>query len=181
MEENKEKKISITTFVISLIIMISIIIGLVFYIFYNKRNNRIENVNVVANNNLYNIKENTNNNSISDKNINNETTKNTNAIKTETKKEVKDYFILYKGYEMKKDTGVQNLSDMIINDENNEKYNTNYYNYEKGKYLGETEGSFGEETYEGVSIVSNVKRIAISQKYDAIPRVYSKINTLPKE
>lgn len=91
-----------------------------------------------------------------------------------------DYFILYQGLEMEKKTGVQDISDMKISMEASKKYNTTYYNYENGKYLGITEGTFGEETYEGCSIVDNVKTIAISEKYNAIPRQYETISELPK-
>lgn len=64
--------------------------------------------------------------------------------------------------------------------ENMEKYEITYYNYEKGEYLGETTGKL-EETYEGVSQVSNTKKIAISEKYDAIPRKYKTIENIPSE
>ena len=92
-----------------------------------------------------------------------------------------NYFILYNGYEIKLDTTVQELADMQIDTSNNKKYNTTYYNYENGKYVGETKGIFGEETYEGVSRVDNVKKIAISKKYNAIPREYTVIKDLPEQ
>ena len=92
-----------------------------------------------------------------------------------------DYFILYNGLEMERKIGCQNISDMKISKETNKKYNTTYYNYENGKYLGITQGIFGNETYEGCSIVENVKTIAISEKYKAIPRQYETISELPKE
>ena len=90
-------------------------------------------------------------------------------------------FILYNGNEIKLEPGIQYLRDMEINEENNRKYNTKYYNYENGKYIGESEGTFGEATYEGVSVVKNVNKIAISEKYDAIPRSYTTINELPRQ
>jgi len=90
-------------------------------------------------------------------------------------------FVLYNGIEIKKDTGIQNISDMLISTENKEKYNITYYNYEKGKYIGESEGVFGNESYEGMSRVENVKKIAISQKYNAIPRTYEEITQLPEK
>lgn len=89
--------------------------------------------------------------------------------------------ILYRGYEINPNIGFQVVRDMKISDEASEKYNITYYNYEKGKYFGESEGDFGEETYQGVSFVQNVKKVAISKKYDAIPRTYTVINELPKE
>lgn len=95
--------------------------------------------------------------------------------------QVGENIILYNGVEILNKTGIQYISDMDINDQSNKKYNTTYYNYENGKYEGETVGLFGEETYEGVSVVQNVKRIAMTQKYNAIPRNYTTIEELPKQ
>ncbi len=93
----------------------------------------------------------------------------------------KQQVILYNGLEMQPIVGVQYISDMQKNEEANNKYNTTYYNYEKGAYQGTTQGSFGEETYEGYSVVQNVKKIAITQQYNAIPRNYTKTNRLPSQ
>ena len=103
-----------------------------------------------------------------------------NDRKVETKENTKN-IVLYNGMEISTKTGVQNVSDMKISTENKNKYNTQYYNYENGKYINETKGTFGEETYEGYSAVSNVKKIAMTKKYNAIPREYKTINELPKE
>ena len=89
--------------------------------------------------------------------------------------------VLYNGVEITTKTGLQEVDDMKINAEANNKYNTTYYNYENGKYEGITTGKFGEETYEGYSIVSNVKKIAMTQKYNAIPRNYTTIDELPEQ
>ena len=88
---------------------------------------------------------------------------------------------MYEGKEIENKTGIQNLSDMKITNEANTKYNTKYYNYENGKYVGEKTGTFGERTTEGESCVENVSKIAISKKTDALPRTYSTIKELPKE
>jgi len=64
---------------------------------------------------------------------------------------------------------------------NESKYNTTYYNYENAKYVGETAGKLQDGVYEGSKKVSNVKKIAMSQKYNAIPRAYTKIEKLPQE
>ncbi len=95
------------------------------------------------------------------------------------KTEPKEQIILYDGYEMKPTVGIQYLSDMQKSEEANSKYNTTYHNYESGEYKGTTQGSFGEETYEGYSIVQNVKKIAMTQEYNAIPRSAMKTNILP--
>ena len=95
--------------------------------------------------------------------------------------QTEENIILYKGMEIAKTTGTQTVSDMEIKAEANKKYNTTYHNYEKGKYEGTTKGSFGEETFEGFSVVNNVKKIAMTQKYNAIPREYKEIKELPKQ
>lgn len=89
--------------------------------------------------------------------------------------ENKPNIVLYDGIEMKTEPGTQILSDMTISDEANQRYNTTYYNFEHSKYTGTTEGEFGEETYIDCSVVTNVGRIAMTQKYDAIPREYKEI------
>lgn len=97
--------------------------------------------------------------------------------------QAEENIILYKGSEIQKKVGTQfwDLCEMEINDNSKRKYNTIYFNYENGKYQGETTGTFGEVTYEGFSIVKNVKRIAMTQKYNAIPREYKEIKELPKQ
>lgn len=101
----------------------------------------------------------------------------------ETTNNLKENILLYEGSEISNKIGTQfiDLTEMEISEEARRKYNTTYFNYENGKYLGETLGYFGEETYEGFSIVTNVKRIAMTQKYNAIPREYKLIEKLPEQ
>lgn len=91
------------------------------------------------------------------------------------------YFVLYEGREIENKVGIQNISDMKIDSDTKQKYNTKYYNYENGKYIGEKTGTFGEETTEGNSCVENVSKIAISKNIKAVPRNYTNIEELPKE
>ena len=95
--------------------------------------------------------------------------------------QTEENIILYHGMEMTKTNGIQYISDMKINNETTKKYNITYYNYENGKYEGTSTGNFGEETYEGFSLVRNVKKIAMTQKYNAIPREYKVITGLPEQ
>lgn len=75
------------------------------------------------------------------------------------------YIILYDGLEIKKKTGIQYLDYMKNTNENKEKYETTYSNYEKGKFLGQTKGIFGEEdVYDGYSYVEAEFNDAISYK-----------------
>ena len=111
---------------------------------------------------------------------------NSNIMNTNTTLDVKNVqanknIVLYKGIEIDNKVGIQNLSDMKLTDENKSKYNVQYYNYEDGKYINETKGAFGEETVEGYSAVSNVKKIAMTKKYNAIPREFKTLSELPKE
>ena len=93
-----------------------------------------------------------------------------------------DFLVIYNGREIPKKVGVKQTTDMANNKENKNKYNIKYYNYENGEYKGETVGTFGEEeTYEGQSIISNVSKIAISKKYNAIPRNITKMKIIPDQ
>lgn len=96
-----------------------------------------------------------------------------------------NYMVLIDGYEIGKKYGRYDISDgMKITNETLKRYNTKYYNYEDGKYLGESKGVFGTDettTVENWSVVGNVKKVATTLKYDAMPRTYTKINTLPNE
>ena len=100
--------------------------------------------------------------------------------KSDNQNEIKDYFILYEGKELDKKVGFQRPDFISLTDENSNKYNIKYYNFEKGKYVGETEGKLNEPA-EGFGTVEGVKKIAISKYYNAIPRNFERINTLPEE
>ena len=147
-----------------IIVLVCVAVIVVFAIISINRKNNAE----IENQRIQNIISNTN----IDISIQNE---NTNDVINNV-----NYFVLYDGYEIEIKTGSQALIDMDNTDENNEKYNIKYYCYENGK-ISEENGKFGEETYEGVSIVQNVKRIAFSEKFDAIPRKYKTLKKLPDE
>ena len=97
---------------------------------------------------------------------------------------LKENILLYEGSEILNKIGTQfiDLTEMEISEEAKRKYNTTYFNYENGKYLGETTGKFGDEIiYDSYSTVKDVKRIAMTQKYNAIPREYKLIEKLPEK
>lgn len=106
-------------------------------------------------------------------NENNGADKNNTAIKEESKEKI----ILYKGLDF---SDGKNLNDITYNEANKKKYEIEYFNYENGEKLEKSKGNL-VETYEGISAVENVKKIAISVEYDAIPRRYTTIEGLPKE
>ena len=106
-------------------------------------------------------------------NENNGADKNNTAIKEESKEKI----ILYKGLDF---SDGKNLNNITYNEANKKKYEIEYFNYENGEKLEKSKGNL-VETYEGISAVENVKKIAISVEYDAIPRRYTTIEGLPKE
>lgn len=149
----KEKKNSLATYIISLIIMLVVVFSIMVAIFNQKE--KEEQTNAVI-----------------EKNSTQSTTQSNTQANTKSVTQ-EEYFIIYQGREISKEPGVKQISDMETSEKNKKKYNIKYYNYENGQYKGETKGVFGkEETYEGQSIVSNVSKIAISKKYNAIPRKY---------
>ncbi len=91
----------------------------------------------------------------------------------------KNGIMLYNGYEFSPKVGLQMVSDMLIGDETDERYNISYYNYEKNKKLKKSDGDFGEETYEGYSVVSDVEQVAFSKDMDVLPRQSKELKNLP--
>ena len=162
-----EKKSGLSkVFLVIVIILIVVIVALLYI-----QTKTVDKKNVDSEDNVSKMKE----------TINDEQNTTLNEDDLNENLEIEENVILYNGIEIVKATGVQTVVDMEINDESIEKYNTTYYNYENGKYEGITTGEFGEETYEGVSIVTNVKKIAMTQEYNAIPRKYKVIEELPEQ
>ena len=93
----------------------------------------------------------------------------------------KEYFILHHGQEMELKPGTYNYDyGMDVNDENISKYNNKtYYNYNKGKYIGETVGTFEPKNQENYMSVENVEEYAISENYNICPREYKEISIIP--
>lgn len=125
MKEDK-KQTSLLVCSIILIIIVGIIATIIFIIF--KKENNTEKT------------------APSDANITNRMEKDNSEVESDVNSE--DYFILYQGYEIKKELGTQFLDDMDYTDKNLEKYNINYYTYKNSKYIGQQQGklerTFGE-------------------------------------
>lgn len=100
-----------------------------------------------------------------------------NKKNTEMKEKTNEKIVLYRGLDF---SDGKNLNDIKYNEENKKKYEIEYFNYENGEKLERSKGKL-VETYEGISAVENVKKIAISVEYDAIPRKYTTIEELPEE
>lgn len=92
---------------------------------------------------------------------------------------VESLIVLYNGLDI---SGASGDIELYIHytDENKEKYEIPYYNYENGKFLGISDGKL-EQYYENYGIVDNVKKLAISQNYNPIPRSYSTLDKLPDQ
>ncbi len=137
---------------IVLLIIVVLIIGAIIYFTYNPKTEQ----------------------STSNKTVN----QTSNTIDAVTSKE---NIILYDGVEIEKTTGWINLFDIMINlsKESEKRYNTKYYNYEKNKYTGETTGTFKYEN--GYVFVNEVGKVAMTKKYNAIPRTSTKLNDIPNE
>lgn len=60
-----------------------------------------------------------------------------------------------------------------------DKYVITYYNYENFAYLDSKLGKLSNPVYDNLVKIENVGKIAISEKYQAIPREVKVINTLP--
>ena len=91
-------------------------------------------------------------------------------------------FILYKGCEIAGTPGSQNPLEFSVglDESSNKKYNTTYYNYENGLYKGETQGEFKFES-DGNNQVKNVSKVAMTKKFNAIPRAYERLEKVPSE
>ena len=108
------------------------------------------------------------------------------SIKILTKKkegeqaEEESNIVLYRGCEIAVGTGNQNPLDFStgLDESSNQKYNTTYYNYENGLYKGETQGEFKYEEG-GYNEVHNVSKIAMTKKFNAIPRAVEKVDAVP--
>lgn len=189
-EKNSKKTKKIIWIVVGFIIIIAIFVGIMWGFNNKNQSSKTEEKNILNNTlegNLndvsseFNIASETNtvedtnetlieniteeNNTIAEENaIDNSLNSNKNNTKTKSKENI----VLYCGVDISKDNLMYSIP---YNKKNKTKYEIKYYNYENGKYKGETKGKL-EQTYEGVGSVSNTSKIAMSQKYNAIPRKY---------
>lgn len=125
--------------------------------------------------------------SIIDSAISNTLTTNTstsNTVNTINASEVKtlneNIIVLYNGLIL--DTtkmGIAHLQYIDKTDVNKDKYVITYYNYENFAFKDSALGTLSDEVYEGVLAVENVGKIAISEKFNCIPRDVQVVNTIP--
>lgn len=94
-----------------------------------------------------------------------------------------DYIFLYNGVELSKKAGVYDWNENVM-PYNEKKYEVKYYNYEDNQYQGETVGILEKWYNMSGYAVSNVNKIAFSEKINAIPRKpkqVSKVNSNVKD
>ena len=173
MEEKKQIKVSLSTLFLVIAIILIILMGVFIYMQKTESDRQIAELE----SNAGKLQETINDLQEEIDNASNVVTNDNSNSNTQ----IEENIVLYQGIEINKTTGIQMYDDMEISDEAIQKYNTTYYNYENGKYEGITKGNFGEETYEDFSVVRNVNRIAMTQKYNAIPREYKEIKELPEQ
>lgn len=182
MEEKKNGKISLIGLLLIFAIIVIVILSFLLYKVCGDKKVTNEKVNsVLEENKERKVVEQEKTNAPEETNERNEISSEDVSELPKTSNFTDKNIVLYNGYEIKIKTGTQYASDMENTDEAKQKYNTVYYNYENGKYEGTTYGEFGDETFDGYSLVGNVKKIAMTQKYDAIPRSFSRISELPQE
>ena len=157
MEENKSKKINVRTIIYIFVIVLLIIALVVVYYWENVKNN--EKIAELENSHKEAIKILEKEKSELEKELN------ILYMYTDTAKEgkeIKDYVVLYGDVRIDKQYG-SFFSESGGYEENSIDNTITYYNYGNGEYLGETKGNSNGE-------------ISISEKYNAIPRKYEKID-----
>lgn len=87
--------------------------------------------------------------------------------------------MIYEGYEIYGKVGYEVLSDMVLGEDNQERYEVKYNNYEKNKKLKSSTGVFDEETYEGYSVVQKTEKFATTKEFNLLPRQSKKLKNLP--
>ena len=75
--------------------------------------------------------------------------------------------------------GVVNLKYIDNSNPSKEDYVITYYNYEHYVYKNSVLGVLSSQVLDGLVKIDNVGKIAISEKYDAIPREMQVVNSLP--
>ena len=91
-----------------------------------------------------------------------------------------EIIVLYDGLILEaKEMGVVNLKYIDNSNPSKEDYVITYYNYEHYVYKNSVLGVLSSQVLDGLVKIDNVGKIAISEKYDAIPREMQVVNSLP--
>lgn len=88
--------------------------------------------------------------------------------------------VLYKGLVLDSDKmGLVELKYIDNTSTTKDDYVITYYNYENYVYKNSTLGTLSTQVVDGLVKIDNVGKIAISEKYEAIPREVQVINSIP--
>lgn len=88
--------------------------------------------------------------------------------------------VLYDGLILDaKEMGVVNLKYIDNSNPSKEDYVITYYNYEHYGYKNSVLGVLSNQIVDGLVKIDNVGKVAISEKYEAIPREVQVVNSLP--
>lgn len=197
-EEKIEKKIgTFGNFV--LLVFVILIIGtgiLVYYLVHNAKNdleasynnviaetsNILESLNTVDDetepDTIANIIDSVLGNTITNTSGSSETVNTVSSTEVKTLNE--KIIVLYNGLILDTTTmGIKDLKYIDKTDINKDKYVITYYNYDNFALTGSALGRLSEEVYEGVLQVENVGKIAISEKFNCIPREIQVVNSIP--
>lgn len=199
--ENTEKKLgTVGNFLLLLFIVLIIGTGiLVYYLVHNAKSDLEASVNDIAGNaNIINmvvkqeekLKEENKpepnsiaeviDSALSNTSTNSSTSNTVNTVSATNVKTLNEQLIvLYEGYIL--DTSEMKVVDLQYIDKtdiNKDKYVITYYNYENFASQGSGLGTLSDELYEGVLAVENVGKIAVSEKFNCLPREVQVVNSV---
>ncbi len=121
----------------------------------------------------------------SDSNTTNNTVQSTNSTVTtedaDSRKVLnQEIIVLYDGLILEvKEMGLTKLKYIDNSNPSKDDYVVTYYNYEHYKYQESVLGVLSTQVLDGLVKIDNVGKIAISEKYEAIPREIQVVNSLP--
>lgn len=88
--------------------------------------------------------------------------------------------VLYKGLILDiEEMGISQLKYIDNSNPSKDNYVITYYNYENYGFNNSTLGTLSTQVVDGLVKIDNVGKVAISEKYDAIPREIQVINSIP--
>lgn len=88
--------------------------------------------------------------------------------------------VLYKGLILDSEKmGIVELKYIDNSNPSKDNYVITYYNYENYGYKNSTLGTLSTQVVDGLVKIDNVGKVAISEKYEAIPREIQVVNSIP--
>ena len=88
--------------------------------------------------------------------------------------------VLYDGLILEADSmGIKNLKYIDNSSSSKDDYVVTYYNYENYGYKNSSLGTLSSQVLDGLVKIDNVGKVAISEKYSAIPNEVQVVNSIP--